>query len=119
MREALTNVARHAPGARTTVVCRYGDTRTDVVITSAAPPTGTPAHGAGLGGGRGQGFLRSRAREAGGTLTTGPTEEGVGRYGRRCPAVRPARWSTPSRRATAWPRWSPRSACAYSHCYRS
>uniref|UniRef100_UPI000380393E sensor histidine kinase n=1 Tax=Streptomyces hokutonensis TaxID=1306990 RepID=UPI000380393E len=76
VREALTNVARHAPGARTTVLCRYGDTRTDVVITSAAPPTGTPAHGAGLGGGRGQGFLRSRAREAGGTLTTGPTEEG-------------------------------------------
>ncbi|WP_406458491.1 histidine kinase [Streptomyces sp. NBC_01622] len=76
VREALTNVARHAPGARTTVVCRYGDTRTDVVITSAAPPTGTPAHGAGLGGGRGQGFLRSRAREAGGTLTTGPTAEG-------------------------------------------
>ena len=76
VREALTNVARHAPGARTTVVCRYGDTRTDVVVTSAAPPTGTPAHGAGLGGGRGQGFLRSRAREAGGTLTTGPTAEG-------------------------------------------
>ncbi|SED86094.1 Signal transduction histidine kinase [Streptomyces sp. 3213] len=76
VREALTNVARHAPGARTTVLCRYGDTRTDVVITSAPPPTGTPAHGAGLGGGRGQGFLRSRAREAGGTLTTGPTEEG-------------------------------------------
>ncbi|WP_427921724.1 histidine kinase [Streptomyces sp. cg40] len=76
VREALTNVARHAPGARTTVLCRYGDTRTDVVITSAAPPTGTPAHGAGLGGGRGQGFLRSRAREAGGTLTTGPTAEG-------------------------------------------
>ncbi|WP_043687755.1 sensor histidine kinase [Streptomyces xylophagus] len=76
VREALTNVARHAPGARTTVICRYGDTRTDVVITSAAPPSGTPAHGAGLGGGRGQGFLRARAREAGGTLTTGPTTEG-------------------------------------------
>ncbi|MET7567772.1 histidine kinase [Streptomyces sp. NPDC005492] len=76
VREALTNVARHAPGAHTTVTCRYGDTRTEVVVTSAAPPSGTAAHGAGLGGGRGQGFLRSRAREAGGTLTTGPTAEG-------------------------------------------
>ncbi|MDT0476452.1 histidine kinase [Streptomyces sp. DSM 41014] len=76
VREALTNVARHAPGAATTVVCRYGDTRTDVVVTSAAPPAGVTAHGAGLGGGRGQGFLRSRAREAGGTLSTGPTPDG-------------------------------------------
>ncbi|MFE2886252.1 histidine kinase [Streptomyces sp. NPDC059272] len=76
VREALTNVARHAPGAHTTVTCRYGDTRTDVIVTSAAPPSGTTAHGAGLGGGRGQGFLRSRAREAGGTLTTGPTPQG-------------------------------------------
>ncbi|MGW3308806.1 histidine kinase [Streptomyces sp. NPDC001073] len=76
VREALTNVARHAPGAHTRVTCRYGDTRTDVVVTSAAPPSGTTAHGAGLGGGRGQGFLRSRAREAGGTLTTGPTPQG-------------------------------------------
>ncbi|MEJ1201587.1 MULTISPECIES: sensor histidine kinase [unclassified Streptomyces] len=76
VREALTNVARHATGAHTRVRVRYGDTRTDVVVTSAAPPAGAAAYGAGLGGGRGQGFLRSRAREAGGTLTTGPTPEG-------------------------------------------
>ncbi|MEU6348254.1 histidine kinase [Streptomyces sp. NPDC047072] len=76
VREALTNVARYAPGAPTTVLCRYGDTRTDVVITSGPPPAGTVAHGADLGGGRGQGFLRSRARELGGTLATGPTADG-------------------------------------------
>ncbi|MEU2895125.1 histidine kinase [Streptomyces sp. NPDC001273] len=76
VREALTNAARYAPGATVRVLCRYGDDRTDVVVTSGAPLPGTPAHGAGLGGGRGQGFLRSRAREAGGTLTTGPTAEG-------------------------------------------
>ncbi|WP_149548043.1 sensor histidine kinase [Streptomyces marokkonensis] len=76
VREALTNVARYAPGAATRVLCRYGDDRTDVVVTSGAPPSGAVAHGAGLGGGRGQGFLRSRAREAGGTLTTGPTADG-------------------------------------------
>ncbi|MFM9551199.1 histidine kinase [Streptomyces caniscabiei] len=76
VREGLTNVARHAPGAHTRVRVRYGDSRTDVVVTSAAPPAGTTAHASGLGGGRGQGFLRSRAREAGGTLTSGPTGEG-------------------------------------------
>ncbi|MFF9336657.1 sensor histidine kinase [Streptomyces albogriseolus] len=76
VREALTNVARYAPGAATTVRCRYGDDRTDVVVTSGAPLPGAPAHAADLGGGRGQGILRSRAREAGGTLTTGPTEDG-------------------------------------------
>ncbi|MFI0503345.1 histidine kinase [Streptomyces albogriseolus] len=76
VREALTNVARYAPGAATTVRCRYGDDRTDVVVTSGAPLPGAPAHAADLGGGRGQGILRSRAREAGGTLATGPTEDG-------------------------------------------
>ncbi|MFI6210094.1 histidine kinase [Streptomyces sp. NPDC051041] len=76
VREALTNAARYAPGARTRVLCRYGDARTEVVVTSDAPAPGTVTHGAGLGGGRGEGFLRSRAREAGGTLATGPTAEG-------------------------------------------
>jgi signal transduction histidine kinase len=92
VREALTNVARYAPGAHTTVLCRYGDTRTDVVVTSSAPPAGATAHGAGLGGGRGQGFLRSRARELGGTLSTGPTAEG----GWEVRAVLPGRITSPS-----------------------
>ncbi|MFD3927111.1 histidine kinase [Streptomyces sp. NPDC058614] len=95
VREALTNVARHAPGAHTTVRCRYGDTRTDVVVTSAAPPEGSTAYGAGLGGGRGQGFLRSRAREAGGTLHSGPTADG----GWEVRAVLPGRAAAPSVRS--------------------
>ncbi|MDQ1037631.1 signal transduction histidine kinase [Streptomyces sp. V3I8] len=95
VREALTNVARHAPGAHTSVLCRYGGTRTEVVVTSAAPPSGATAHGAGLGGGRGQSFLRSRAREAGGTLTSGPTAEG----GWEVRAVLPGRTAAPAERA--------------------
>ncbi|TPQ21083.1 sensor histidine kinase, partial [Streptomyces sporangiiformans] len=95
VREALTNVARHAPGAHTRVQCRYGDTRTDVVVTSAAPPAGSAAHGAGLGGGRGQGFLRSRAREAGGTLHSGPTADG----GWEVRAVLPGRTAAPVERS--------------------
>ncbi|WP_329036643.1 histidine kinase [Streptomyces sp. NBC_01725] len=88
VREALTNVIRHAPGAPTTVRCVYGDTHTDVVVRNAPPKvpgTGTATgSGAarsdgplkGLGGGRGQNSLRGRAREAGGTLTSGPTPDG-------------------------------------------
>ncbi|MEV4969770.1 sensor histidine kinase [Streptomyces scopuliridis] len=78
VREALTNVVRHASGAPTTVRCAYGDDHTDIVVRNAPPDTsgpGTP-RGNGLGGGRGQNFLRSRAREAGGTLTSGPTPDG-------------------------------------------
>ncbi|WP_327695899.1 sensor histidine kinase [Streptomyces sp. NBC_00459] len=90
VREALTNVARYAPGAHTRVLCRYGDTRTDVAVTSTSPPAGAVAHGAGLGGGRGQGFLRSRAREAGGTVHSGPTAEG----GWEVRAVLPGRMAT-------------------------
>ncbi len=90
VREALTNVARYAPGAHTRVLCRYGDTRTDVAVTSTPPPAGAVAHGTGLGGGRGQGFLRSRAREAGGTVHSGPTAEG----GWEVRAVLPGRTAT-------------------------
>ncbi|MFD7427724.1 histidine kinase [Streptomyces sp. NPDC059818] len=90
VREALTNVARYAPGAHTTVRCRYGDTRTDVVVTSTPPQAGAVAHGAGLGGGRGQGFLHSRAREAGGRVHSGPTAEG----GWEVRAVLPGRTAT-------------------------
>ncbi|WP_405458893.1 histidine kinase [Streptomyces sp. NBC_00101] len=98
LREALTNVARHAPGAPTTVRCRYGDARTELVVTSGPSPAGAAAHGAGLGSGRGQGFLRSRAREAGGTLTSGPTAEG----GWEVRAVLPGRdTATPTERSAS------------------
>ncbi|MBM7439834.1 sensor histidine kinase [Streptomyces sp. HB132] len=90
VREALTNIARYAPGAHTKVLCRYGETRTDIAVTSTAPPAGAVTHGAGLGGGRGQGFLRSRAREAGGTVHSGPTAEG----GWEVRAVLPGRTAT-------------------------
>ncbi|WP_411080127.1 sensor histidine kinase [Streptomyces sp. cmx-18-6] len=91
VREALTNAARYAPDAHTTVLCRYGETRTEIAVTSTAPPAGAVAYGAGLGGGRGQGFLRSRAREAGGTVHSGPTAEG----GWEVRAVLPGRTATP------------------------
>ncbi|MEU6117349.1 histidine kinase [Streptomyces sp. NPDC047117] len=78
VREALTNVVRHASGAPTTVRCTHDDARTEIVVRNAPPEATGPATtpGKGLGGGRGQNFLRGRAREAGGTLTSGPTPDG-------------------------------------------
>ena len=78
VREALTNIVRHASGAPATVRCLYEETRTEIVVRNAPPDAsgaGAP-RGAGLGGGRGQNLLRGRAREAGGTLTSGPTPDG-------------------------------------------
>ncbi|GAA4951409.1 hypothetical protein GCM10023238_17130 [Streptomyces heliomycini] len=56
VREALTNVARHAPGAFTTVTCRYGDARTE---SSSRAPRRRPVAGVRRRPrlGRGQGFL--------------------------------------------------------------
>lgn len=71
--EALTNVARYAPGASTDVVLRYEQDRTTLSIrngASAIPPR------EGMGGGRGLEGLRERIERVGGTMSAGPTAEG-------------------------------------------
>ncbi|MFE0879779.1 sensor histidine kinase [Streptomyces smyrnaeus] len=94
VREALTNAVRHASGAPTTVRCGYGEAHTEVVVRNAPPDASASAgpRGGGLGGGRGQNLLRGRAREAGGTLTSGPTPEG----GWEVRAVLPGRSAAPT-----------------------
>ena len=71
--EALTNVARYAPGACATVTVRYGRDRTklsvDNGVSAAAPREG-------MGGGRGLEGLRERIERAGGTMSAGPTADG-------------------------------------------
>ncbi|GAA2607960.1 histidine kinase [Streptomyces axinellae] len=80
VREALTNIVRHASGAPATVRRVCEDTGTEIVVRNGPPPPdmaeGGAPRAAGLGGGRGQSLLRGRAREAGGTLTSGPTPDG-------------------------------------------
>ncbi len=71
--EALTNVARYAPSACTSVVLRYEHDRTKLSVdngASAAPPREE------LGGGQGLVGLRGRIERAGGTMSAGPTGEG-------------------------------------------
>jgi len=72
VREALTNAARHAPGARVTVtITRQGEgTRVEVVNDAAARPA--------VGGGTGRGLvgLAERVQLVGGRLDAGPSPGG-------------------------------------------
>lgn len=70
VQEALTNVAKHAPGAAVTVrVCSTG-AQTDVSVVNTPPPAG-PSPGA-ASGRAGLIGLRERVRLVGGTLRAGP-----------------------------------------------
>ncbi|GGP88074.1 sensor histidine kinase [Streptomyces roseolilacinus] len=72
--EALTNVAKHAPGATATVRLVHGDGRTEVRVENGPAPRARP--GAPSGGGRGLIGLDERVRLAGGTLRYGPRDGG-------------------------------------------
>jgi signal transduction histidine kinase len=77
--EALTNVARYAPGATTCVVLRYETNRTRLSVEDRLPPPSAPATAPGLtgvGGGRGLAGLRERLERVGGSLEAGATENG-------------------------------------------
>lgn len=74
VQEALTNVAKHAPGAAVTVRVTSDGARTDVRVVNAPPPAG-PLPGA-ASGHVGLIGLRERVRLAGGTLRAGPDDAG-------------------------------------------
>ncbi|WP_410572130.1 sensor histidine kinase [Amycolatopsis sp. cmx-4-61] len=74
VQEALTNVAKHAPGAAVTVRVRSSGARTDVSVVNAPPPAG-PLPGA-ASGHVGLIGLRERVRLVGGTLRAGPDAGG-------------------------------------------
>ena len=71
--EALTNVARYAPSACTTVTVRYEPAGTRLSVENGASAT-PPRQG--MGGGRGLQGLRERIEQAGGTMSAGATPEG-------------------------------------------
>ena len=71
--EALTNVARYAPSACTTVTVRYEHDHTTLSVDNGASAT-PPRQG--MGGGHGLEGLRERIERAGGTISAGPTTEG-------------------------------------------
>jgi signal transduction histidine kinase len=67
VQEALTNVARHAPGAPASLTVTYAGDALTLDITDAGPPVATPDPGHGLVG------MRERVDLYGGDLSWGPT----------------------------------------------
>jgi signal transduction histidine kinase len=78
--EALTNVARYAPGAVTTIVLHYHAERTTLSVENGAAnadPTGVGDRGlADAGGGHGLAGMRERIERAGGAMHAGATDDG-------------------------------------------
>ncbi|WP_411574431.1 histidine kinase [Streptomyces fradiae] len=75
VREALTNAARHAPGAPVTVRLVHGEGGTEVRVVNGPPARDRPG-AAPSGGGRGLVGLDERVRLAGGTFRHGPHDGG-------------------------------------------
>ena len=75
--EALTNVARHAPGAPTRVVLRYRPGGLDIEVANGPPPGGArPGAPRPASGGRGVRGMRERAELYGGRLDARPCPGG-------------------------------------------
>jgi signal transduction histidine kinase len=75
--EALTNVARHAPGAPTRVVLRYRPGALDIEVANGPAPGGArPAAPRPTSGGRGVRGMRERAELYGGRLDAQPCPGG-------------------------------------------
>ncbi|MEV7782631.1 histidine kinase [Kitasatospora sp. NPDC088351] len=75
--EALTNVRKHAPGARCTVELRYLPGAVELEVRNVRAPRGeSPGELAASGSGYGLLGMRERAELLGGTLLAGPEEGG-------------------------------------------
>ena len=71
--EALTNVRKHAPGAKVPVRLEYGEDQVALVVRDSG---GSPGELTATGGGYGLLGMRERAELLGGSLEAGPDEEG-------------------------------------------
>ncbi|MFF9100866.1 sensor histidine kinase [Streptomyces rubrogriseus] len=76
VQEALTNVAKHAPGARTTVHVTHTATRTEVVVENGPPPSTDRVRTRPGIGGLGLIGLGERVRLTGGSFRHGPRDGG-------------------------------------------
>ncbi|NGN69239.1 sensor histidine kinase [Streptomyces sp. A7024] len=75
VQEALTNAAKHAPGAAVTVTLRRTNGTAEVAVANEPPPAG-PLPSAAVSGGYGLVGLDERVRLAGGTLHAQPVDSG-------------------------------------------
>lgn len=89
VREALTNVRKHAPGAQVVVEISYGESQVRLTVTNT-PAASTPGSDlASTGSGLGLDSLRQRIELVHGTLRAGPTPDGGFRLEARLPAYVP------------------------------
>jgi len=94
VREALTNVRKHAPGSRVTVHISYGDAQVQIEVRNTAPVL-APGRAvdlsglAGTGSGLGLAHLRQRVELVHGTLRAGPAKDGGFCLEARLPAYIP------------------------------
>ena len=82
VQEALSNVIRHAPGARTDVVVDCGPDAVEIEVVNEAPAAASTLT---TPGGHGLPGMRERVRLVGGSLETGPTDDGGYRVYARLP----------------------------------
>ncbi|MEV5282433.1 histidine kinase [Streptomyces sp. NPDC051994] len=76
LREALTNVRKHAPGARVTVRVEYDEAQVRITVHNSAPTSRASNALAGTGSGMGIAQLRRRIELVHGTLRAGPCPDG-------------------------------------------
>jgi signal transduction histidine kinase len=76
VREALTNVRKHATGARVTVRVSYGETQVRVSVRNTRPPGRPDGPLAATGSGLGLASLRQRIELVRGTMHAGPEADG-------------------------------------------
>ncbi|GGT89424.1 sensor histidine kinase [Streptomyces violascens] len=76
VREALTNVHKHAPGARVTVEVEYDETRVRVAVRNTRPSGGPNSELVRTGSGLGIAGLRQRIELVHGSLRAGPEPDG-------------------------------------------
>lgn len=105
VQEALTNVRKHAPGARTAVTVVYGADRVRLAVRNTAPEVRVDGRLTGSGSGTGLLGLRQRIELVSGTLRAGPTEDG----GFELSVVLPAYVPTPDGPGPGRPRLAGRS----------
>jgi signal transduction histidine kinase len=74
--EALTNVARYAPGATTRVLLHYERGRTTLTVENSLGASPSAGGLQGVGGSRGLAGLGERLERVGGRLHAGPIENG-------------------------------------------
>jgi signal transduction histidine kinase len=89
VQEALTNVRKHAPGARATVRVRYDPAQVRVEVDNTAPTRPADAVLVGTGSGIGIASLRQRVELVGGSLHAGPAAGGGFRVEATLPAYVP------------------------------